>query len=86
MVRVQKRISIGLGALQFFTMREWNFETTKAEALFETASLKDLKIFNLENCAVDFDEYLFNGIMGGRQYCLKEPLSSIPKARVQLKV
>lgn len=86
MVRVQKRISIGLEVLQFFTMRQWMFETTKAEGLLESASLEDLKIFNLENCAVDFDEYMFNGIMGGRQYCLKEPLSSIPKARVQLKM
>lgn len=86
MVRVQNRISIGLGVLEYFTLREWNFGTSKADALLEKSSPEDLKIFNLEKCSVDFDEYMLNGILGGRQYCLKEPLSSIPKARVHLKM
>lgn len=30
-------------------------------------------------------DYLKKVILGGRQYCLKEPLSTIPKARMQLK-
>lgn len=31
-------------------------------------------------------EYLKRSILGGRQYCLKEPLTTLPKARRQLKV
>lgn len=35
---------------------------------------------------IDSNEYMKRTILGGRQYCLKEPLSSLPKARMQLKV
>lgn len=31
-------------------------------------------------------EYLRDTLLGGRQYCLKEPLSTLPKARIQLKL
>lgn len=34
---------------------------------------------------VDVKDYLLKVILGGRQYCLKEPLSTLPKARMQLK-
>lgn len=34
---------------------------------------------------IDTKEYMKRSILGGRQYCLKEPLSSIPKARIQMK-
>lgn len=30
-------------------------------------------------------DYIKTVILGGRQYCLKEPLSTIPKARMQLR-
>lgn len=41
--------------------------------------------FNMYTDDIDVNEYLKTVILGGRQYCLKEPLSSIPKARMQLK-
>lgn len=31
-------------------------------------------------------DYLRITLLGGRQYCLKEPLSTLPKARIQLKL
>lgn len=31
-------------------------------------------------------DYLRDTLLGGRQYCLKEPLTSLPKARIQLKM
>lgn len=31
-------------------------------------------------------DYLRDTLLGGRQYCLKEPLSTLPKARIQLKM
>lgn len=35
---------------------------------------------------IDAKEYMKRTILGGRQYCLKEPLSTLPKARMQLKM
>lgn len=36
----------------------------------------------------DEDEYIYlrRCVLGGRQYCMKEPLSTLPKARIQMKM
>lgn len=39
----------------------------------------------MDTDSIDDEEYLKVGILGGRQYIMKEPLSTLPKARKQLK-
>lgn len=85
MCHVQTRISDGLEVLQFFTTRAWNFSTVNFEHMISQQSKEDSKVFNLDKDSVEIKEYMLNSILGGRQYCLKEPLSTIPKARIQLK-
>lgn len=85
MCHVQTRISDGLELLQFFTTRAWNFRTVNFENMISQQSKEDSKVFNLDKDSVEIKEYMLNSILGGRQYCLKEPLSTIPKARIQLK-
>jgi len=34
---------------------------------------------------IDLVEYMKRSLLGGRQYCLKEPLTTLPKARMQLR-
>lgn len=41
--------------------------------------------FTVDTENVDSSTYILNSVLGGRQYCLKEPLSTMPKARMQLK-
>lgn len=41
--------------------------------------------FNMDMEPVDVAEYMKRSILGGRQYCLKEPLSTLPKARMQMR-
>lgn len=86
MVRVQKKIYIGLGVLQFFTTRRWNFRSNNFKAIFQKLSPEEKKIFNMDTEEVEIIEYLKSCILGGRQYCLKEPLATLPKARFQLKL
>lgn len=85
MCHVQTRISDGLDVLQFFTTRAWNFKTENFESLVPAQSPQDFKIFNMDKESVNVDDYMLKVILGGRQYCLKEPLTSLPKARMQLK-
>ncbi|XP_037902550.1 putative fatty acyl-CoA reductase CG5065 isoform X1 [Hermetia illucens] len=85
MVRVQTRISTGLDVLQFFTTRAWDFKSENYEKLYTNLSEKEKKIFNMDTDSIDDEEYLKVGILGGRQYIMKEPLSTLPKARKQLK-
>lgn len=86
MVRVQKKIFIGLGVLQFFTTRNWDFKSENFKAIHKILSPEEKIIFNTNTEEVDQNEYLKNVILGGRQYCLKEPLSTLPRARIHLKM
>ena len=81
MVKIQKRISDGLNVLQYFTTREWVFYNDKLIALFQELSTEDQFLFNILIYDIDIDEYLKNVILGTRQYCMKEDLSTLPKAR-----
>lgn len=89
MIRVQNRISQGLDVLQFFTMRQWNFKAKKLELLNKTLSPSEYEMFFIDSKSIPDsfeDEYLKNCLLGGRQYVLKEPLSTIPRAKVQMKM
>ncbi|XP_053995401.1 putative fatty acyl-CoA reductase CG5065 [Hylaeus anthracinus] len=81
MVRIQNRISVGLEVLQYFTTREWVFYNYKTLALWNNLSPRDKELFSLDFLAIDEAEYLKNTILGSRQYCMKEDLSTLPKAR-----
>uniref|UniRef100_A0A336KQE3 Fatty acyl-CoA reductase n=1 Tax=Culicoides sonorensis TaxID=179676 RepID=A0A336KQE3_CULSO len=85
MVRIQTRVYQGLELLSFFTTRIWDFKSPNYASLQNTLSEDDKKDFNMYTDDVDVYDYLKTVILGGRQFCLKEPLSSLPKARMQLK-
>ncbi|KAK0084560.1 hypothetical protein PV325_006789 [Microctonus aethiopoides] len=86
MVRIQKRISDGLEVLQFFTTREWIFHNTNLLNLWEEMNPKDKKLFPIDFLAVDEQQYMKNIILGARQYCMKESLDTLPRARIYQKM
>lgn len=86
MVRVQKRISDGLEVLQYFTTREWVFHNTNLLILWGDMSPKDKEIFPIDFLTIDEMEYIKHVVLGARQYCMKENLSSLPRARMHQKM
>lgn len=86
MVRVQKRISVGMQVLQYFTTRKWEFIIENAKQLTSSLNKRDQEVFYVTNIKPDVDKYLLHILLGSRQYCMKEPLSTLPKARWQLKM
>ena len=40
----------------------------------------------MDSLVVENYAYMKNGILGGRQYVMKEPLSNLPRARMHLKM
>lgn len=85
MCHVQTMVTQGLDLLQFFTTRQWNFKSQQYQAIANNLTPEDNEIFDMDVDKIDTKEYLRRIMLGGRQYCLKEPLSSLPKARIQLK-
>lgn len=81
MVRIQNRILVGLDVLQYFTTREWIFHNKSLLRLDEEMTPLDKKLFRYIVYDIDITEYMKNIILGARQYCMKEDLSTLPKAR-----
>lgn len=86
MVRVQKRIAVGMEVLQYFTMRGWNFKIENTKALVPSMNEKDQKKFYIQNVEIDVEKYMIQVMLGARQYCMKEPLTNLNRARYHLKL
>ncbi|XP_015379767.1 PREDICTED: putative fatty acyl-CoA reductase CG5065 [Diuraphis noxia] len=86
MVRVQKRIAVGMEVLQYFTMRGWNFKIENTKGLLHNLNKEDLEKFYIQNTEVDVEKYMINVLLGARQYCMKEPLANLDRARFHLKL
>lgn len=87
MVHIQNRLSTGMEVLQFFTMRDWKFVSDNFENIQKHMSPDELYLFNFDTKNTgDEWEYLKISLLGARQYCVKDPLSTLPKARLQLKM
>lgn len=86
MVRVQKRIAVGMEVLQYFTMRSWNFKIEKGKSLMDNLNEEDSRKFFMQNTEVDIEKYMINVLLGARQYCMKEPLANLDRARFHLKL
>lgn len=91
MLHVQGKVSQGLEVLQFFTMRNWYFLSDKFKALVNEQSPDEYQMFFIDSDGIEATEeremeFVRNTLLGGRQYCLKEPLSTIPRARIQMKM
>ncbi|XP_020290772.1 putative fatty acyl-CoA reductase CG5065 isoform X2 [Pseudomyrmex gracilis] len=86
MDRIQKRISVGLEVLQYFTTKNWKFCNDKGIAIANKQSPADQKLFPIAILHPDEDKYTMDIILGLRQYYMKEDLSTLPKARRHQKV
>ncbi|CAH2011783.1 unnamed protein product [Acanthoscelides obtectus] len=85
MLRIQRKIYDGLNLLEFFSTREWNFRSEKFVAIPDQLSDRDRKEFPM-NELIPLEEYMLRALLGTRQYCLKEDLSSLPRCRRNLKI
>lgn len=85
MVRIQKKVYHGLELLQFFSTREWIFKSEKFLGIVNYLTEADQELFPMTKLR-PLEEYMLNSILGVRQYCLKEDLSSLPRCRRKQKL
>lgn len=87
MVHVQKKIAVGMDVLAFFTMNDWNFKSDNFCDLIKKQTQNEYDMFPIdtENTG-DTVEYLKTSLYGGRQYCARDPLSTLPKAKIIYKM
>ncbi|EAA03772.5 AGAP002279-PA [Anopheles gambiae str. PEST] len=85
LVKVQKRISAGLTILQYYTTKEWVFRCDNTKSLYQRLSPDDRKRFYFDVNEINYKTYLYDFILGARQYILKEAPETLPKARKLLR-
>lgn len=83
MVRIQKRISVGLEVLQYFTTREWWFDTHNFKSLATKLKPADFATFPMDLAIIEIVPYIESCMIGGKLFCLKEKMENLPKARLQ---
>ncbi|KAB0796000.1 hypothetical protein PPYR_10061 [Photinus pyralis] len=81
MVRLMRRIDDGLQLLQFFTTRDWSFESKNFFALTTDITPVERKLYSMDFEIIPIYEYLTVCVLGARQYIMKEDLSTIPRCR-----
>lgn len=85
MVKVQKRIKIGLEVLTYYTIRNWYFPNDNLKQLREKLTPHDREIFYTDFNQIDWNEYFLSFILGARKYCVREDPSTLPRARKTLR-
>lgn len=86
MIYIHKRISLGLELLQYFTMRDWRFKNKRFVELPKRLNKEEEYTLCILSREYDIDDYLLSAILGARQYCVKDDLSTLPRARRILKL
>jgi hypothetical protein len=87
MIRVQKKIAVGMEVLKFVTMKNWDFKSDNFVELSKTQSEDEYQMFMIDTINQgDPWEYFRTSFLGGRKYLAHDPPETIPRAKVQLYV
>lgn len=81
MIKLQKRIQNGIGVIQFYTTKQWDFKNINYQGLRKRVTPEDDEIFFTDMSEVNANSYLKDYFLGIRQYVCKEEPSNLPRAR-----
>uniref|UniRef100_A0A915JAJ5 Fatty acyl-CoA reductase C-terminal domain-containing protein n=1 Tax=Romanomermis culicivorax TaxID=13658 RepID=A0A915JAJ5_ROMCU len=85
LIRIYRKLFRAVNTLEYFTSRQWHFQSKMIVNLYSDLSPQDKKNFNIDVTQIDWERYLENYVIGVKRYILKEQMSNILKARLQLK-
>ncbi|XP_014210801.1 fatty acyl-CoA reductase wat-like [Copidosoma floridanum] len=83
MLKVYKKIHKFMDVLNYFTTKEWSFTNGAVHALVDKLDNRDRTLFNMDMRDVVWDTYFQNYMRGIRLYLIKDPIDTLPQARVR---
>ncbi|CAG9802079.1 unnamed protein product [Chironomus riparius] len=86
MIKVQKKLFTGMDVLRCFLLYNWIFRTSNFGDLMKTQSEEEYKTFFIDTKKIDPVNYFESGVIGGRVYIGKDPISTIPRARILYRI
>ncbi|KAJ8971089.1 hypothetical protein NQ317_006502, partial [Molorchus minor] len=70
------------GDFRINTVREWKFRSERFLDINNQITEEDKKLFPMSDFhRLPMEEYMRRAVLGTRQYCMKEDLSSLPRCR-----
>ncbi|OAD52165.1 hypothetical protein WN48_02768 [Eufriesea mexicana] len=83
MLKVYKKIHKFMDVLNYFTTKEWKFSNDNIKSLLNKLSEKDRENFACDITQVNWDHYFRAYVQGIRVYLIKDPLDTLPQARIK---
>lgn len=80
MLKTYKKIHKFMNVIEYFSMREWDFETTRVTNLWASLSHMDQKLFFFDMRQLNWDHFLEYYFCGIRQHLLNDPVDTVPAA------
>ncbi|EDV94977.1 putative fatty acyl-CoA reductase CG5065 [Drosophila grimshawi] len=85
LVNVQRKVSMGLKLLQYYTTKDWDFRTERFLEMWNKLNRTDQDIFDTSVSQVNWELYISNYILGVRRYIIGESDDTLPHARKVLR-
>ncbi|KAI4498794.1 hypothetical protein M0802_005969 [Mischocyttarus mexicanus] len=83
LLKIYNKIHKFMDILSHFSTVEWNFTNDKLNELTKKLSIEDREMFFCDMKELVWDTYFQTYLLGIRIYILKDPIETIPKARVK---
>lgn len=80
MLRTYRKIHKFMHVIEYFAMRQWEFQTVNVFKLWHGMSPEDRKLFFMDMRQLNWDEFLEHYFRGVRQYLLHDPIETVPEA------
>lgn len=80
MLKTYKKIHKFMNVIEYFAMREWDFDTHRVSALWNQMTPKDQKLFFFDMKQLNWDGFLESYFRGIRLHLLRDPVDTVPAA------
>ena len=79
-MKIYEKLHKSVDATSFFRTRQWKFSNQNVQQLWSVISEEDRKIFDFNMCNLQWDPYLGEGLMGVRNFLLKDDPNKLSEA------
>ncbi|XP_011315369.1 putative fatty acyl-CoA reductase CG5065 [Fopius arisanus] len=83
LLKIYKKIHKFMDVLNYFSTKEWSFGNERLNSLVKTLDPRDKEIFFCDMKKLVWDEYFKTYLQGIRVYLIKDPLDTLPEARIK---
>lgn len=83
LLKMYKKIHKFTDVLNYFTIKQWNFKNDRVNELMNSLDDRDKEIFFCDIKKLSWDEFFKTYIQGIRIYLMKDPIETLPEARIK---